>query len=80
MPDLPAMLPPVGKSGPGRISIISSMVTDGLSINAQTASITSPKLCGGMLVAIPTAIPVDPFINKVGRAEGNTEGSVELSL
>ena len=38
-------------------------------------SITSDKLCGGILVAIPTAIPPAPFINKLGNLEGSTEGS-----
>jgi len=31
------------------------------------ASIISPKLCGGMLVAIPTAIPPAPLTNKFGN-------------
>ena len=80
IPDLPDILPPLGKSGPGNICINSSIVILELSITAQTASISSPRLCGGMFVAIPTAIPVDPFINKLGKAEGKTVGSVELSL
>ena len=80
MPDRPAMLPPVGKSGPGKIETISSIEIVGSSIRAQTASINSRKLCGGMLVAMPTAIPVEPFINKPGRLEGKTDGSVVLSL
>ena len=29
-------------------------------------STISPRLCGGMFVAIPTAIPDDPFNNKKG--------------
>ena len=36
---------------------------------------TSPKLCGGIFVAIPTAIPVEPFTNKFGYLDGNTCGS-----
>ena len=80
IPDLPAILPPVGKSGPGIILIISSTDAAGSSINKQTASIISCKLCGGIFVAIPTAIPVEPFINKPGRLAGNTVGSVVLSL
>ena len=31
---------------------------------------TSVKLCGGIFVAIPTAIPEEPFINNVGIFEG----------
>ena len=56
------------------------IVIVGSSIKAQIASISSRKLCGGIFVAIPTAIPVDPFINKPGRLAGRTEGSVVLSL
>ena len=40
---------------------------------------TSPKLCGGILVAIPTAIPVEPFTSKFGNLAGKTEGSFNLS-
>ena len=38
-------------------------------------STISPKLCGGMFVAIPTAIPEDPFNNKNGSWAGRTSGS-----
>jgi len=31
---------------------------------------------GGMFVAIPTAIPDDPFANKLGNAAGKTVGSL----
>jgi hypothetical protein len=37
---------------------------------------TSPRLCGGMLVAIPTAMPVAPLISRLGKRAGNTTGSV----
>ena len=36
---------------------------------------TSPKLCGKIFVAIPTAIPPAPFTNKFGYLEGKTDGS-----
>ncbi len=36
------------------------------SIKAKVPSIISPKLCGGILVAIPTAIPPAPFTSKFG--------------
>ncbi len=36
---------------------------------------TSPKLCGGMFVAMPTAIPVDPFTSRFGNRAGRTSGS-----
>ena len=80
MPLLPWINPPPGKSGPGTSSIKESKSICGLSIIAHVASISSFKLCGGILVVIPTAIPVEPFINKFGRAAGKTEGSVMLSL
>ena len=34
--------------------------------NAIVASIISPKLCGGILVAIPTAIPPAPLTKILG--------------
>ena len=48
----------------------------GLSIWAQTPSMTSPRLCGGMLVAMPTAMPVPPLTSRFGKAAGKTVGSV----
>ncbi|MNI88502.1 hypothetical protein D3C73_1458120 [compost metagenome] len=79
IPSLPIIVPPVGKSGPFTISINSSSVISGLSICVHIPFITSVKLCGGILHAIPTAIPYDPFINKFGSLAGNTEGSFNLS-
>ena len=43
------------------------------------ASITSPRLCGNMFVAIPTAIPPAPFTSKFGYFDGRTIGSLSLS-
>ena len=40
---------------------------------------TSVKLCGGILLAIPTAIPVEPLVSKFGTLEGKTEGSINES-
>ena len=68
--------PPVGKSGPlmlfkswpiGRSRL--------LLISAMQASITSPRLCGGMLVAMPTAMPCEPFTSRFGKRAGSTTGS-----
>ncbi len=42
---------------------------------ATHASITSPKLCGGILVAIPTAIPMFPLTNIFGKRLGKISGS-----
>ena len=63
---LPTIRPPVGKSGPFITSIKSSSVTSSSSIIFIMPSITSFKLCGGIFVAIPTAIPDDPFTKSAG--------------
>ena len=70
---------PVGKSGPFMYFISPFVEISGLSIYAITPSITSPGLCGGILVAIPTAIPVVPFMRRFGRVAGRTRGSFSLS-
>ncbi len=75
------MLPAVGKSGPfmnsNNSSTVTSLVTVKgsrftlvLSIMKFTASITSPRLCGGILVAIPTAIPSLPIKRRFGSFAG----------
>ena len=55
------------------------MEIPGLSMYAITASMTSVGLCGGMFVAIPTAIPVVPLIKRFGSVAGSTAGSFSLS-
>ena len=50
------------------------MVILGFLTNSNVALITSVKLCGGILVAIPTAIPLEPFTNKLGNLLGRTTG------
>ena len=75
MPSIPQTMQPVGKSGPFMNRINCGIVMSGLSIWAQTASIVSPRLCGAMLVAMPTAMPVPPLTNRFGNAAGNTTGS-----
>src|SRR5207248_2950915 len=52
MPWRPSTMPPVGKSGPGMMLMSSSMESAGLSISAVQASMTSTRLCGGILVAV----------------------------
>ena len=79
-PLLPIIIPPVGKSGPGIFSIRSRYVQSGLSIRYTMPSQTSDRLWGGIFVAIPTAIPVEPFIKILGILDGKTEGSVVSSL
>ena len=44
-----------------------------------TPSITSPRLCGGMFVAMPTAMPVEPLTSRFGYVAGKTVGSVVVS-
>ncbi len=73
------MKPPVGKSGPGISSTSSSKVSCGLSITATMPSITSERLCGGMLVAMPTAMPAEPFTRRFGNLDGSTSGSFKES-
>jgi len=75
----PTMFAPVGKSGPLTCSIRSSTVQSGSLISATVASITSPRLCGGMFVDIPTAIPEEPLTSRLGNAAGNTSGSSSRS-
>ncbi len=43
------------------------------------ASMISVRLCGGMLVAMPTAIPEEPFTSRLGTRVGRTSGSTSLS-
>ena len=71
--------PPVGKSGPIQYCISSLVVISSLSIYAHTASTTSPRLCVGILVVIPTAIPSAPFTSRFGTLTGNTSGSFSVS-
>ena len=71
--------PPVGKSGQGMWAISSSTVISGSSSWAITASMPSTRLCGGMLVASPTAIPDEPFTSRFGNLPGSTSGSLRVS-
>jgi hypothetical protein len=51
----------------------------GLSMSATAARQTSAKLCGGMEVAMPTAMPEPPLTSRLGSFDGRTLGSVRLS-
>ena len=46
-----------------------------MSIIIITPSITSFRLWGGILVAIPTAIPDEPLTKRLGNLDGSTDGS-----
>ena len=75
MPARPMIWAPVGKSGPLTNSIRSSGVASGCSNRCSVASMTSPRLWGGMLVAMPTAMPWLPLTSRLGNRPGRTTGS-----
>ena len=72
------MIAPVGKSGPGIYSISSCTEISGLSIKARQAFKDSYKLCGAIFVAIPTAIPAEPFTSILGIFVGKTSGIISV--
>ena len=59
--------------------INSSTVVSGLSMSISTPSMTSRMLWGGMFVAMPTAMPADPFTKSWGNFDGSTDGSLRDS-
>ena len=75
IPCWPMMMPPVGKSGPGTISSSSWREMSGSSIRRISPSQTSLRLCGGMSVAMPTAMPSEPLTSRFGNRLGRTSGS-----
>ena len=75
----PHSVPPVGKSGPFTNCIRSATVASGWSIRWIVPSTISPRLCGGMLVAMPTAMPVEPLTSRFGMRAGSTLGSSSFS-
>ncbi len=79
IPLRPKMMPPVGKSGPLTILRSSSSGSFGSSMTAVMPSASSPRFCGGTLVAMPTAMPVAPFIRRFGSFAGRTMGSSRVS-
>ena len=79
MPDRPMMMPRVGKSGPSMWPIRSVRVALGSSSTQMTAPMTSRRLWGGILVAMPTAMPEEPFTRRLGNREGRTLGSFLVS-
>ena len=70
------MRPPVGKSGPSMWRSSWATVRSGFAIIATAASITSPRLWGGILVAMPTAMPSQPVTSRCGNCAGSTTGSL----
>ena len=47
----------------------------GFFTSAMVAFTTSVRLCGGILVAMPTAMPLDPLTIRLGMRVGSTVGS-----
>ena len=81
MPRRPTIRPLVGKSGPliRSISASSSSSSEASKLSRYhcTPAATSRRLCGGILVAMPTAMPSDPLISRLGNRLGSTTGSAE---
>jgi len=75
MPLSPRITPPVGKSGPCMCRIRPGVSMSGSSIRAIVAAIVSLRLCGGMFVAMPTAMPEAPLTSRFGKRAGRTSGS-----
>ena len=73
------MMPRVGKSGPVTCCIRSESVASGFSSTQTQALMTSVRLCGGMFVAMPTAMPLEPFTSRFGKRAGRTRGSLRVS-
>ncbi len=73
------MSPPVGKSGPwtqpSSASSSSSRLASGWESAHCTPAATSRRLCGGMLVAMPTAMPLEPLTSRFGILLGKMSGS-----
>ena len=57
----------------------SESVHAGLSSTHTQALMTSVRLWGGMLVAMPTAMPEEPLTSRFGNFEGSTRGSLRVS-
>ena len=72
------MIPAVGKSGPCTNFRISASCALGLFTSVMVASTISVRLCGGIFVAMPTAIPSEPLISRFGMRVGRTSGSTSL--
>ncbi len=74
MPLRPWMVAPVGKSGPCTYCSMSPGSRSGFSSSASRPSQISPRLWGGILVAMPTAMPSAPLTSRLGTREGMTDG------
>ena len=70
------MIAPVGKSGP-LTCCVEPLDVDRRARRSSRRSrrSTSPRLCGGMFVAMPTAMPDEPLTSRFGKRDGSTSGS-----
>jgi hypothetical protein len=57
------------------LAMILRVLKVGSSSNATHALTTSRRLCGGMSVAMPTAMPDPPFNKRFGTRAGSIVGS-----
>ena len=66
------MNPAVGKSGPFTMLQVRqpSVAWSGLFTSRIAALTISVRLCGGILVAMPTAMPFEPLISRLGMRVG----------
>ena len=51
----------------------------GFLMSAMVASTISVRLCGGIFVAMPTAMPSEPLSSRFGTRVGRTVGSLSDS-
>ena len=66
----------------GRGNVLHQLVDAEAGIGEQreaAATTVSVRLCGGMFVAMPTAMPDEPFTSRFGSFDGSTDGSCSLS-
>ncbi len=70
-------MPPVGKSGPFTHFSSALDFASGFSIRCSAASQSSAALCGGIEVAMPTAMPCAPLASRFGKPPGSTTGSFD---
>ena len=74
MPLRPMMMPLGGEVGALDVLHQVGQVASGLSSTQMTASMTSRRLWGGMLVAMPTAMPAGAVDQQVGEPGGEAPG------
>ena len=68
-----------GSRGPSRTASGRRGWPRGCRCRWTVASMTSPRLWGGMLVAMPTAMPWLPLTSRLGKRAGSTDGLAELA-